>query len=140
MHRPNVFQTEWTRHFTAKLGLRPEAGPDLATRFLTWLAEDERDFTTSFRALAEGAEIGPEDWRADWATADPDLDRARAANPVVVPRLHLIEAAIDAAVKGDLDPFHDLLARVTRPFDAAPSRYIDPPAPEERVTRTFCGT
>ena len=136
----DVYQAEWTRLFAAKLGLGPDAGPDLAMRLLTWMAEETRDFTTTFRALAEGEEIGPEDWRADWQGQTPDLAIARAANPVVVPRLHLIEGVITAGVQGDFAPFHDLLARVTAPFDEAPEAYRRPPQPEEEVTRTFCGT
>ncbi len=136
----DAYEAEWIRRFNRKLGLPPEAGPDLPQRFLTWLAEGERDFTNSFRALAEGEAVGPADWRADWQAAGPDLAAARAANPVAVPRLHRIEAVIAAAVAGDFAPFHDMLAAVTRPFDPAPPAYTAPPDPEERVTRTFCGT
>ena len=51
----------------------------------------------------------------------------------------LIAAAVE---KGDFAPFHEMLAVVTHPFDEQPGmeRYAEPPAPEQRVLQTFCGT
>ena len=66
-----------------------------------------------------------------------------SANPQVIPRNHQVEAAITAAVAGDFDPFHALLAVTTRPFaplDATRAPYAKAPTTEEEVTRTFCGT
>jgi uncharacterized protein YdiU (UPF0061 family) len=67
----------------------------------------------------------------------------RAVNPAFIPRNHRVEQALDAAVDhGDLGPFEELLAVVTRPWDDQPehARYATPPLPEERVRQTFCGT
>ena len=136
----DVYEVEWSLLFNAKLGLPAGTAPDLATRFLTWMAEDELDFTNTFRALAEGKDIGPPEWRAAWQAADPDLEIARATNPVVIPRLHLIEHVITEAVAGDLSPFEDLLRVVTRPFEPVAPRFTAPPQPDEVVPRTFCGT
>ena len=67
----------------------------------------------------------------------------RAANPAVIPRNHLVEEAISAAVnKRDFAPFETLLAVLARPYDDLPStwaRYADP-RPEQVVRQTFCGT
>jgi uncharacterized protein YdiU (UPF0061 family) len=67
------------------------------------------------------------------------LDRA---NPVYIPRNHLVEEALTAATAGDLGPFEQLVSVVTCPFDVRPGleRYAEP-APEDfgRYT-TFCGT
>ena len=66
------------------------------------------------------------------------------ANPVYIPRNHLVEAALSAAVgQGDLAPFERLLAVLTRPFDArADDAAFALPAPAEQTARyqTFCGT
>ena len=53
--------------------------------------------------------------------------------------MELIAAAVE---KGDFAPFHEMLAVVTHPFDEQPGmeRYAEPPAPEQRVLQTFCGT
>jgi uncharacterized protein YdiU (UPF0061 family) len=67
----------------------------------------------------------------------------RAVNPLYIPRNHLVEAAIAAAVQsGDTAPFEALLDVITRPYETRPglARFATPPLPEERVLATFCGT
>ena len=75
---------------------------------------------------------------------DPAARRARqrAANPVFIPRNHLVQATIEAAEGGDLAPFHRLAARVADPWtwDPADVDLARPARPEEQVRRTFCGT
>jgi uncharacterized protein YdiU (UPF0061 family) len=67
----------------------------------------------------------------------------RAANPLFIPRNHLVEAAIKAAVEEqDFQPFENLLDVVTRPYEDRPNleAYTLPARPEERVEHTYCGT
>ena len=63
-------------------------------------------------------------------------------NPAVIPRNHLVEAAIVAATeRADFSVFEALLAVVTRPFETPmEERYTLPARAEERVLATFCGT
>jgi uncharacterized protein YdiU (UPF0061 family) len=65
-----------------------------------------------------------------------------AANPLYIPRNHLVEEALAAAGQGDLGPFEALLDVLAAPFDEQPgrARYAEPPRPEQVVRRTFCGT
>jgi uncharacterized protein YdiU (UPF0061 family) len=66
------------------------------------------------------------------------MDRA---NPVYIPRNHEVEAALAAAVDGDLQPFERLLGVLARPFEPRPG--LEPyaePAPPGDGYRTFCGT
>jgi len=151
-----------------KLGLfleRPD-DPELAGDLLERLAAGEVDYTVFFRSLADSAADAAHDeacaslfrdpgafhdwaerWRARLAQEDvapEDRRRSmRAVNPALVPRNHRIEEAIAAASeRGDLGPFETLVAALARPYDDDP-RYAhlkQPPQPEERVTRTFCGT
>jgi uncharacterized protein YdiU (UPF0061 family) len=90
-------------------------------------------------------------WAATWRArldadgGDPAARRAamRQANPAYIPRNHLVEEAIAAAVRHeDFAPFEALLAVLARPFDDQPrrDRYAQPPAPHEVVRQTFCGT
>jgi len=78
---------------------------------------------------------------AEGRTPEQAQAAMRAVNPAIIPRNHRIEAAIEAAVAGDLGPFRALEAALARPFDAAPD---DPlraaPAAAEAVHQTFCGT
>jgi uncharacterized protein YdiU (UPF0061 family) len=65
------------------------------------------------------------------------------ANPIYIPRNHLIEEVIQAAVaEGDLQPFQDLVDIVSNPWDeqAGKEKYAIPPRPDQIVHQTFCGT
>ena len=67
----------------------------------------------------------------------------RAVNPAFIPRNHLVEAALAAAVEqGDFAPFEEFLDVVSRPFEDRPefSRYMQPAPADARVYQTFCGT
>ncbi|WP_192036269.1 protein adenylyltransferase SelO [Halomonas sp. YLGW01] len=87
-------------------------------------------------------------WRDRLAREDADAEaiaaRLRATNPAVIPRNHLVEQALTAAIEhDDFGPFEALLAVVTRPFEAPDEGEVDytrPPEANERVLRTFCGT
>ena len=88
-----------------------------------------------------------ETWRARLAAEGNDtaeVARAmRAVNPVYIPRNHLVEEAISAAVEADnLAPFETLNEVLSRPFEEQPGRerYALPPLPHEVVEATFCGT
>jgi len=145
---PDLYQSAWTAEFGAKLGLTDAGESDrpLIEGLLTLMAQDGSDFTNSFAALGTDAardQFGDRDafdrWQAEWQGRNPDRTLMARHNPQVIPRTHLIEAAISAAVAGDLTPFHNMLAAVTRPLAANPP-YQRPPRDEERVLSTFCGT
>jgi uncharacterized protein YdiU (UPF0061 family) len=64
-------------------------------------------------------------------------------NPLYIPRNHLVEAVIAAAVDHqNFDPFEDLLATLLNPWQDDPTKpdYAQPARPEQRVQATFCGT
>ena len=66
----------------------------------------------------------------------------RAANPLFIPRNHRVEAAIEAAYQDDFAPFEELLEVMRHPFDDQPAfaDYARPPAEDQIVRQTFCGT
>ena len=64
----------------------------------------------------------------------------QAANPAVIPRNHRIEAMINAAVAGDMDPFHRLMAALARPYQETDPELHSAPTAQEIVPATFCGT
>jgi serine/tyrosine/threonine adenylyltransferase len=159
------FQSAWIAVFRAKIGLAEPADGDgqLVQDLLTAMQEAEADFTLVFRGLADAAEGSDErfltcfgdpekavEWLAAWRErldAEPrdGAERAaamRAVNPAIIPRNHRIQEAISAANYGDFSFFERLLEALERPYDERPD-YADlmtPPKPDERVTRTFCGT
>ena len=151
--------------FRAKLGLRrAEAGDaGLISALLQAMAATGADFTNSFRALCAAAggqtarflgELGNSpagrDWwhrwqqRLDREQTPPD-ERVAAmerANPAVIPRNHRVEAVLQAAIDGHLDPLQDWLAVLASPWKETPDQapYRRPPEPHEVVRQTFCGT
>ena len=67
----------------------------------------------------------------------------RHANPALIPRNHLVEEAISAAVgNGDFLPFEILTTALLRPYADQPEfrRFEAPPRPDQVVHQTFCGT
>jgi uncharacterized protein YdiU (UPF0061 family) len=67
----------------------------------------------------------------------------RAVNPAFIPRNHLVEEALSAAVNNEnLAPFETLLAVLSRPYEDQPAfgPYGAPPRPDQIVRQTFCGT
>ena len=129
------------------------------------MAENQADFTLTFRALGEAAASskGDADARAlftnpaafdEWAgrwrerlscedqSAEGRRVSMRAVNPMFIPRNHRIEAAIADAEVGRFDKFHKLVDVLANPYDEQPefADFAKPPAPEEEVLQTFCGT
>jgi uncharacterized protein YdiU (UPF0061 family) len=161
------FQQVYEDGLRAKAGLSAaEAGDEaLIGELLGAMRQNEVDFTLFFRRLSAAQEAGEGDeplrglfidpircdaWLAQWRARiarDPQSVAERraamdAANPAFIPRNHRIEAAIRAAEQDDFKPFETLMAVLARPYDDQPEHagYADPPLPEERVLKTFCGT
>ena len=144
---PDLYQSGWLARFGAKIGIvaTPEDLP-LIEGLLALMAQGQADFTNTFRALGSDHardafldRAGFDAWEKLWLARGPDRALMAQVNPAVIPRTHLIEAAIQAGVAGDLTPFHSMLAAVTAPFNPNPD-YATPPTDENRVSQTFCGT
>ena len=153
------FSAQCTARFRAKLGLPAKAPAELIQECLDLLAAEEADFTLFFRhltrigggdtsdmitAMCAGSEAFAT-WFATWRReADPATHLAdmRAANPILIPRNHRVEHAIQSAYRGDVAPFHRLVDALAAPYTEQ-AEYADleaPPMPEEIVHETFCGT
>ncbi len=159
---PDLFRKEWATVFSAKVGIPREEGRPSAERLLALMEEQELDFTLTFRHLRdaptdeeafvrlfprpESARDWLSEWRATLARLGIGMEDAaavmRAANPVVIPRNHRIEAVIAAARARDFAPFHELHQVLQSPWEetAGSAAYETPPAPHELVRATFCGT
>ena len=156
---PERFGGQYIARFRAKFGLPREAPVELIKECLDLLDTQAVDFTLFFCQLTRVA--GGEDsqtltamfcsserfkkWFAKWRReADPAKHVAdmRAANPILIPRNHRVEQAIQSAYAGDFSQFHRLVDALAEPY-ADQAEYADletPPRPEEIVHETFCGT
>jgi len=165
---PDAFMTAHTHGLAKKLGLAAVADDDspLIEDLFTVMAEQQLDFTLTFRYLSDLANPtskgdtvshlfeAPEPlaaWIARWQqrlSAETSTPASRqqsmyTANPVFLPRNHLVQAAITAAQdKGDFSVFHRLVERLETPssYSEADADLATPPRPEQVVHQTFCGT
>jgi uncharacterized protein YdiU (UPF0061 family) len=165
---PGVFEISRLVGLRRKLGLFTERDGDaaLAQDLLERMTANRADFTLTFRRLCDAA-AGPgydsgvrvlftdpgtyDSWATGWrerleeelVSGEERAIAMRKVNPAFIPRNHLIETALNAAVeRQDFQPFEELLDVVSRPYEGRPGseRYGMPASPEESVTRTFCGT
>jgi uncharacterized protein YdiU (UPF0061 family) len=162
------FETARGAGLRRKLGLftAQEGDATLAEDLLERMAANRADFTLTFRHLCDAA-IGLEgdakvrtlfvdasaydSWAVGWRTrlekesiGRPERAVAmRTVNPAFIPRNHIVEEALDAALeRQDFQPFDKLLDVVSRPYEDRPDlkRYATPASPDEYVNQTFCGT
>ena len=151
-----LFHSYYTSRLRRKLGLTIEQpdDADLLKGWLGYLQREEMDYTVSFRRL--GARLsakGPPEfgsfehrWKQRIESQPEGVEEIRrtmdSVNPLYIPRNHQVERAIAGAVSGDMSTFHELLSVLKQPFREKPgmAHYAAPPMPEQRVTRTFCGT
>ncbi|MFN7599706.1 MAG: protein adenylyltransferase SelO family protein, partial [Cereibacter sp.] len=150
----------------AKLGLVRDDREDalLVQRLLALMEAQAADWTLTFRRLSDALRGVPgavraqfsqpqalDGWLADWRArveSGPGTPAERASamdrvNPVVIPRNHSVEAALNAAVGGDAAPFEVLLSALSAPFAGTPGQEhlaLPPPRDFTEGFRTFCGT
>ena len=166
---PGLYESAYRKGMGRKLGLQraEEADDGLAQDLMSLMQKQNTDFTLAFRRLSDlsnpdtGRESTVEDlfqfpeafsgwlerWRARISTdsREPAERQARMyrVNPVFIPRNHLVEEAIEAAVtQQDFGPFNQLIDVLAEPcvYDPAYARYALSPRPEQVVKQTFCGT
>jgi protein adenylyltransferase len=162
-----IFHTAYATGLSRKLGLLELRADDisLAQDLLDRMAQNGADFTLVFRRLCDAA--GPQgdvgvsalfadpgafdNWAERWRhrlaneSGEPTERRSamRAANPVFIPRNHLVEEAIIAAeTDGNFSAFEKLLSVISAPYDDQPAfaRYAEPPRTDQVIHQTFCGT
>ena len=164
----SCFKDYYYNGFRRKIGLITNKDSDVALieSLLEQMATNRADFTLTFRRFCDAA-ISPEadmavrtlfsdpraydSWAIDWRKrlseelVMPDQRRKdmMAVNPLYIPRNHLVEAALVAAVSNkDFAPFKELLAVLSRPYEEQPGKqyYSMPPADPNPGYITFCGT
>ncbi|WP_108859050.1 YdiU family protein [Ruegeria sp. Alg231-54] len=152
---PAQLQEGWLKRFRAKIGLMTEEEGDLEliSDLLTRMAQNQADFTNTFRALGGDAArdqftdpAAYDEWSEGWNARlgreqDPSTVMA-AANPALIPRNHRVEKMIQSAVQGNYEPFQRLNTVLARPYEDQPDAddLKRPPSETEVVHATFCGT
>ncbi len=157
-----MYEDHWLTEMRRKFGFEThnDDDADLFDTFFETMADNMVDFTLAFRALADlvGGNATPlrdlyltpsatDDWIKQFETriaSEPNAAKnIRAANPIYIPRNHLVEAALNAAEQdGDYAQFEQLLTLITNPYTAQDGKdvYTKPPLMVDPNYKTFCGT
>lgn len=152
---PDLFRASWQREMNAKIGLKSvhPGDSELMRDLLEWMQRTRTDYTLGFQNLLP--DRPPRDpelaaWHQRWLrrfkqeTIDTQELRKRMqqANPVVIPRNHRVEAALNAAGEGDMKPFLKLQEVLATPYrhTEVGAEFEQPPPPGMPPYRTFCGT
>ncbi len=152
---PGLYQQYWHTALCQKMGI---TNPDrnvvrLAGELLDLMWEAQADFTNTFRQLITGR-LNDEryaDWLSRWRviidTHPGGLSQAQQimqqANPVIIPRNHLVQEALDTAEeKGSFTRFEQLVAALQNPYDPllADTIYAKAPPASTAPYVTYCGT
>jgi uncharacterized protein YdiU (UPF0061 family) len=156
------YESHWLTEMRRKFGFETEHPDDenLFDVFFETMTDNMVDFTLAFRVLADLADgnvtplrdlyltpTASDDWIKKFQTriaSEPNAaQNIRTANPIYIPRNHLVEAALKAAEQdGDFNQFEHLLSLVTSPYDEKLGQdvYAKPPLMVDPNYKTFCGT
>jgi serine/tyrosine/threonine adenylyltransferase len=157
----HIYRAHWLEGMRGKLGLytKEEGDQSLIDTLLKMMHEHQADYTHTFTELTydkqETSKLfgAPEftEWKTLWQarqSRQPEsklspLELMRKSNPVVIPRNHRVEEALEAAVeKGDFRVLEKLLNVLSDPFTYTEDKeeYCTQPEPSNLPYRTYCGT
>ena len=158
---PEYYFSKWLAGMRAKLGIFNEEDNDkeFIEELLEMMEKYKADFTNTFRALTsdkpeETVLFGKTEfteWYEGWIarlgrqneSKEESLQLMRNSNPVVIPRNHRVEEALEAAVEnGDYSVMEKLLNVLSNPYEntSEQANYCNLPPDPDRPYRTFCGT
>ena len=153
------YEEKWMNMMRDKLGLfgLDDKDKSLILDLLTWMHEKKVDYTNTFCHLMK---LAPKEnklfednefkiWKKKWEerllknnnTLNKSIELMKSNNPVVIPRNHKIEEALEAAEQNDLEPINKILEILENPYDnqGEITDYQFPSKSNEKY-QTFCGT
>ena len=155
-----VYEINWLNMMRNKLGLSGEDPKDqvLILDLLTWMHQNKADYTNTFCILMnkkiQKNEIYKNEnfllWKQRWEerlklhnnTPDKYLRLMRSVNPLIIPRNHKVEEALEAANNNNLHPMKNLLKALHNPYDDNDNitEYQSSAPDDNEKYQTFCGT
>ena len=144
-----------------KLGLFKEENQDetLITALLSLMQKNKADYTNTFLSLMKEKTSNDElfqdsaflDWHKQWEErlkqnkkpVGLSLNLMKKNNPLIIPRNHKVEEALEAAsINDDLQPMFDLHEVLKNPYNnqSEIAAYQNIPGTNEQAYKTFCGT
>ncbi|MCU0442491.1 MAG: YdiU family protein [Bacteroidia bacterium] len=152
-----IWYQKYYQMMLSKLGILiiTEEGRQLVDELLSLMQLHQLDYTNTFAMLTRSGdtvnESSLQDWSLKWKriiiAQDGQFERARLLmeqeNPVVVPRNHLVEHALDNAITGDFELFDQMLKvlKMAYNYEQKIDAYLlQPDLQFDQSYQTFCGT
>ena len=157
---PVNYEKKWLVMMGSKLGINNIREEDkiLINNLLDWMTTKNADYTNTFIDLQDSNIITKDhysdeeflEWYKNWQDRIKKNCTSKESfhilmkknNPLVIPRNHIVEEALNLAQEGDLSLFTEFLDVLRSPYNIEdiPNRFLDPPSKDQRVYQTFCGT
>ena len=154
------YEIKWINMMRDKLGLFGQDPKDLVLilDLLTWMHKNKADYTNTFCVLmnenVRKNKIYEDEnfiiWKKRWGERlklnnnNPEkfLKLMRSVNPLIIPRNHKVEEALEAANNNDLNPLINLTKALERPYEKIQENtdYQSPAPISNKKYQTFCGT
>ena len=154
------YEIKWINMMRDKLGLFGQDPKDLVLilDLLTWMHKNKADYTNTFCILmnenVQKNKIYEDEnfiiWKKRWKERlklnnnNPEkfLKLMRSVNPLIIPRNHKVEEALEAANNNDLSPLIKLIKILEKPYDKQQENidYQSPAPLGNKKYQTFCGT
>jgi len=155
---PSIFSNNWYNMMYKKLGiLKPiEKDKILVDSLLELMNNYKADYTNTFAALTLDDVSNDalftsnkfKKWQKKWKDRINSLNNnaesfklMKEQNPLIIPRNHLVELALENSINGNFNQLNDLLDLVSNPYNYT-SDYSFQNIPEgfDDLYKTFCGT
>jgi uncharacterized protein YdiU (UPF0061 family) len=154
----NIYEIKWLNMMRDKLGLFGEDKDDLEliNNLLNWMQSNQADYTNTFCFLMNINSIQDQiyndkdfiDWSKNWGerilinggSKENSLELMKKNNPIVIPRNHKVEEALEAANNNDPKPMNNLLSILKKPFMKQSNIENFQTPSNNKNYQTFCGT
>ena len=156
----SLYQKYWFEMMRKKLGLKGEEIKDegLVVELLSWMHKNKADYTNTFCFLMNEKIQNDKiynnqdfiNWKNQWQerlklhnnSKEKSLKIMHSSNPLVIPRNHKVDEALDYANKNNLKPMLELLKILAKPYEKpqAITNYQSPAPVSNTKYQTFCGT
>ena len=154
----NIYENKWLNMMRDKLGLFGKDKNDLKliNDLLHWMESNQADYTNTFCHLmninssndSKYKDTNFINWFKQWesrvlinnGSIEKSINLMKKNNPIVIPRNHKVEEALEAANNSDLNLTNKLLSIINKPYNNQNDidDYQSPSSNSEY--QTFCGT
>jgi uncharacterized protein YdiU (UPF0061 family) len=153
----NIYENKWLNMMRDKLGLFGEDQNDLKliNDLLNWMESNKADYTNTFCYLMniesndnKYNNLDFKKWLKKWedrilinkGSKEKSINLMRKNNPIVIPRNHKVEEALEAANNDNLKLLNKLLVILKKPYNSQVN-IMNYQSPSSNLSyQTFCGT